>query len=227
MSDTDSFIQEVSEEVRRDQLFGYLKRYGWIAVVLVLLVVGSAAFLEWRKAQSTAQAQAIGDAILSALENEDTSARLNTLASVNAESNEAAAVVAMLTAREAEIAGDVDAAVKALASISSDGSLPLEYQQLAALKALMLQHETLSAEDRRFGFEALVSPGNPYRMLAQEQLALISVEQGQIDEAIGLLEAIRADAETSGGLRARATQVIVALGATSIDVNEVPLASGN
>ena len=227
MSDTDSFIQEVSEEVRRDQLFGYLKRYGWIDVVLVLLVVGSAAFLEWRKAQSTAQAQAIGDAILSALENEDTSARLNTLASVNAESNEAAAVVAMLTAREAEIAGDVDAAVKALASISSDGSLPLEYQQLAALKALMLQHETLLAEDRRFGFEALVSPGNPYRMLAQEQLALISVEQGQIDEAIGLLEAIRADAETSGGLRARATQVIVALGATPIDVNEVPLASGN
>ena len=227
MSDTDSFIQEVSEEVRRDQLFGYLKRYGWIDVVLVLLVVGSAAFLEWRKAQSTAKAQAIGDAILSALENEDTSARLNTLASVNAESNEAAAVVAMLTAREAEIAGDVDAAVKALASISSDGSLPLEYQQLAALKALMLQHETLLAEDRRFGFEALVSPGNPYRMLAQEQLALISVEQGQIDEAIGLLEAIRADAETSGGLRARATQVIVALGATPIDVNEVPLASGN
>lgn len=227
MSDTDSFIEEVTEEVRRDQLFGYLKRYGWIAVVLVLVVVGSAAGLEWRKAQSMSQAQAIGDAILSALENEDSAARLDTLAAVDAQSNEAAAVVAMLTAREAEIAGDIETAVSALSSISTDGALPLEYQQLAALKALMLQHETLSAEDRRFGFEALASPGNPYRMLAQEQLALISIEQGQIDEAIALFEAIRSDAETSGGLRARATQVIVALGATPIDVNEVPLASGN
>jgi hypothetical protein len=32
MSDTDSFIDEVTEEVRRDRMFFMLKRYGWIAV---------------------------------------------------------------------------------------------------------------------------------------------------------------------------------------------------
>lgn len=227
VSDTDSFIEEVTEEVRREQLYGYLKRYGWIAVVLVLGIVGTAAFLEWQKAQTTATAQGIGDAVLGALENDDASARLTSLTTINAEGVEADALISMLTAREAEVAGDIPAAVAALESVATNGALPLEYSQLAGLKSLMLQHETLSAEDRRLQFEALATPGAPYRMLAQEQLALIAAEQGDVSAAVEQLEAIRLDAETSGGLRARATQLIVALGETPSDVNDIPLASGN
>lgn len=44
MSDTDSFIEEVTEEVRRDRLFGLMRRYGWIAVLAVLLLVGGTAY---------------------------------------------------------------------------------------------------------------------------------------------------------------------------------------
>ena len=44
MSNPDSFIREVTEEVRRDRLYGYVRRYGWIAALLVLLVVGGAAW---------------------------------------------------------------------------------------------------------------------------------------------------------------------------------------
>jgi len=32
MSQSDSFIDEVTEELRRDQLFRALKRWGWIGV---------------------------------------------------------------------------------------------------------------------------------------------------------------------------------------------------
>ena len=38
MSDTDSFIDEVNEEVRRDRFYFMLKRYGWIAVLAVILL---------------------------------------------------------------------------------------------------------------------------------------------------------------------------------------------
>ena len=55
MSDTDSFIEEVSEEVRRDRLFKLMKRYGWIAILAVLLLVGGAAFNEVRKARQAAE----------------------------------------------------------------------------------------------------------------------------------------------------------------------------
>jgi hypothetical protein len=44
---SDSFIEEVSEAVRRDRLTGFLRRYGWaIGALIVLLVDGAAALLE-------------------------------------------------------------------------------------------------------------------------------------------------------------------------------------
>ena len=70
MSQSESFIEEVTEEVRRDRMFGLMRRYGWIAVLLVLMLVGSAAWIEWRKAQAQAAAQAMGDAMIAALEAE-------------------------------------------------------------------------------------------------------------------------------------------------------------
>ncbi len=51
MSDTDSFIDEVSEEVRRDRLYATFRRYGWIAILAVLLLVAGATWNEWRKGQ--------------------------------------------------------------------------------------------------------------------------------------------------------------------------------
>ncbi len=64
MSNPESFIDEVTEEVRRDKLFGYLRRYGWIAIVAVLLIVGGAAWREYQIAQRQAESEAFGDAVL-------------------------------------------------------------------------------------------------------------------------------------------------------------------
>ena len=45
MSNTDGFIEEVSEEVRKDKLFALYKKYGWIPVVIICSLVGGAGFL--------------------------------------------------------------------------------------------------------------------------------------------------------------------------------------
>lgn len=63
MSDTDSFIDEVTEEVRRDRMYLLLRRWGWVGVAAVALIVGGAAFNEYRKSRDTAQ-QDLGDSIL-------------------------------------------------------------------------------------------------------------------------------------------------------------------
>ena len=52
------------------------------------------------------------------------------------------------------------------------------------------------------------------RLLAEEQLALIDIETGEIAAAIAKLQSILQDAEATTGLQERATQVIVALGGT-------------
>ena len=84
MSNTESFIEEVNEEVRRDRLYGLLRRYGWIAVLAILLIVGGAAFSEYRKAQARAEAEALGDAMLAALTVDDSAGRAEALAGISA-----------------------------------------------------------------------------------------------------------------------------------------------
>ncbi|MBU2982700.1 tetratricopeptide repeat protein [Lentibacter algarum] len=212
MSDTDSFIEEVSEEVRRDRLFALMKRYGWIAVALVLLIVGGAAYNEYRKATRMAQEQAMGDSIISALENDDTAERRAALEAITPENPGTAAIVALLKAQEATAADDREAAIAALQAISNSADTPLVYRQIATFKLLGLQAKTVDAATRRAGYQTLVGTNPQLRLLAQEQLALIDVEEGKAETAIEALQAIVSDEESTVGLRRRASQLIVALG---------------
>ncbi|MDB4254876.1 tetratricopeptide repeat protein, partial [bacterium] len=123
MSDTDSFINEVTDEVRREKLFGYLRRYGWIGVACVLLLVGGAAFNEYRNAQVRDTAQATGDALLSALEENDAAVRAAALESVEAQGN-SAAVTLLLRAATQQEAGDIAAASETLNTLAVDPDAP-------------------------------------------------------------------------------------------------------
>ena len=105
MSDTDSFIDEVNEEVRRDRFYFMLKRYGWIAVLAVILLVGGAAWNEYQKAQARAEAETLGDAMFAALSAEDTAARASAFEKIEATNPRAGAMLGLLTAAEQAEAG--------------------------------------------------------------------------------------------------------------------------
>lgn len=212
MSDTDGFIEEVTEEVRRDQLYSYMKKYGWIAILLVMLLVGGAAFNEYRKAQRQAEAEALGDRLLEALTMNDPGARSVALAEVPLTGGTRDAVVAMIAASELATQDDVAQAVEKLDALAVNAEVPEIYRQLAGFKAMLIQAETLTATERADGFAAFDTPGHPMRLLASEQLALIAIEQGKPEAALTRLQSILTDAEASSGLQQRAMQVIVALG---------------
>ena len=213
MSDTDGFIEEVTEELRRDQMLAKLKRYGWIAVLAVLLLVGGAAYSEYRKAQERAQAEGLGDAILTALEGAEPSDRVTALQAIDAQHVQTKSVLAMLTASEQLAAQDLEGAVNSLDSVATNNDIPLVYRQIAQFKALTLQADTMAAAQRRSGFEALgAAGGGRLRLLAQEQLALISIQEGDIAAAIETYQGILGDAQVTPDLQQRALQVIVALG---------------
>jgi hypothetical protein len=212
VSDTDSFIEEVTEEVRRDRLFATMKKYGWIAVVAVVLIVGGAAYNEWRKATQTAAAQALGDDIVAALEAEDAAARAAALGGVQAADPAGQAVMAMLQASELAEAGDSAGALALLDGVASNGDVPQIYRQVASFKSLLIKGDALSVEDRRTRLEGMSQTVPALRLAAQEQLALMEIDAGQTDAAIERLQRILADAEVTQDLRRRASQLIVALG---------------
>jgi len=206
MTQSDSFIDEVTEEVRRDRLFRLMRRYGWIAVLIVLLIVGAAAWREWSIARSRAAAEALGDRILAALEEPDGAARTEALQAIDAKGDARALVALLIGAEDGPAAGD------ALRRIAEDETLPLYYTQLAMLKLMMLPGQGFSAQERLDALGPLAEPGRPYRALALEQMALAEIEAGDPEKAISYLRTVIEGAEASPGLRQRASQLMVALG---------------
>ncbi|MEP3441739.1 tetratricopeptide repeat protein [Sulfitobacter sp.] len=212
MSNSDGFIEEVTEELRRDQMMAKLKRYGWIGVLVVLAIVGGAAFTEYRNGQERAQAEALGDAVLAALDNEDPAQSAAAIDALDAPDPTAGAVLSLLAASQQLSAEDRASAVENLNAVALNGDVPEVYRQIASFKALTLQADTLDAAARKQGFEALEGAGGSLRLLAREQLALIAIQEEDPTAAIEIYQSILSDAEVTPDLQQRALQVIVALG---------------
>ena len=213
MSNTDSFIEEVTEEVRRDKLYAALRKYGWIGILAVAAIVGGAAYSEYNKAQARAQAEATGDSMLAALQLDESVERAAALALVEVENPSASAIVSLMTAAEQSSAGETESANETLQSVANAQDLPLIYRQIASFKALGLSAAELPVEERRAGYEALSQPGNPLRLLATEQLGLIDIEVGDTAAALVVFQGIMDDSEATADLQQRSVQLMVALGA--------------
>lgn len=208
MSNTDSFVEEVTDELRNDRLFAAMRKYGWIAALAVVGIVGGASWNEYSKAQAAKVAQAKGDALLSALTAEGFADSVAALVGLDAQSAASTLLLADVHAQN----GDTAAAIAAYDTLATSlDELPV-YRQLAQYKALMLRGADVSVDERRMGFEALALPGAPFRLLAEEQLGFLDVEVGTSDAALERFERIIADGEVSAALRRRASQAIVALG---------------
>jgi hypothetical protein len=218
VSDTDSFIDEVTEEVRRDQLFALFHKYGWIGVLAIVLIVGAASWKEWQKAQAEASAQTFGDALVAAMGSNDSATRAKALADVAASDKIAgsagrAAVAALMQSAEAEAAGDRAGALALLKTVSDNADVPALYRDLADLKGLMLDGAAMDPAARNQALARLAVPGAPYRTLAEEQQALILLDAGKTDEAVAQFRAIAEDADTPQSQRGRVGQILSMLGA--------------
>ncbi|GAB4389301.1 tetratricopeptide repeat protein [Albidovulum sp.] len=215
MSETDSFIDEVTEEVRRDRLFALMRKYGWIGILIVVLIVGGAAWNEWRKARDRAEAQAFGDSVLAALKAEDPARRLEKLdemAATVAEEPGRLAVTRLLAADEALRAGDRAGALERVQAVAEEPGLPASLRQLAQLKAVILAGPDMPAAEREAILSELAAPGAPYRALAMEEQALALLAAGQRDEAVAMLRRILEEPDLTQGLQSRVSQLIVVLG---------------
>lgn len=211
MSNPDSFISEVTEEVRRDRLYAMFRKYGWIGVVIVLGVVGGAAYTEWTKARDAARAQSFGDAMLDAVDLGAPEDRAAAMAAIAADGGQVALKELMLAT---DAATDKMAALAALDKLASDQGQPQIYRDLAVLRRVMLAGKEQPIDDRRAALESIAVPGRAFRTLAAEQLAYLLIEEGKKDQAIEALAGLMQDQDAPGGLRARAGQMITALGGT-------------
>ena len=211
VSDTDSFIEEVSEEVRRDRLYGFFRKYAWIGILVVVTIVGGTAFLEFHKAKAKTKAEAIGSSIIEALEISNEKERVELLGNIEVSNSEAKSIVALLLAAEEMSLQNYDAASRNLNAISEDQSISQIYRDMAKFKFLLISHSRLEVELLLTGFEDLASPGNPFRLLAEEQIALLRLKNKENEAAINILKSILDDAELTDTIKQRVSQLLISL----------------
>ena len=211
VSDTDSFIEEVTEEVRRDRLYGFFRKYAWVGILVVVTIVGGTAFLEIQKAKAKTKAEALGSAIIEALEVSDEKERVQLLANIEVSNSEAKPIVALLLAAEEISVQNYDAASRTLNAISEDPSISQIYRDMATFKFLLINYNRLEVELLIAGFEELASPGNPFRLLAEEQIALQRLKNKDYDTAIDSLKSMLDDAELTDTIKQRVSQLLISL----------------
>lgn len=212
MSDTDSFIDEVSEEIRREKLFKTFRKYGWIGLALVVIVVGGTGYREYSRAAEKSASEAFGSDVLAALQQNDPSARVAQLDTITAPNAAAGAMIAMLQAAELSSDREGAAAAAKLEAAALNSDLDNMYRDILNFKRLTTPESGLENNERRMGFEQLATPGNPLRLLAEEQLALLDLASGDTEAAVNRLFMILEDSELTQGLRQRAGQLMIALG---------------
>ena len=211
MSNPDSFIEEVTEEVRRDRLFRLFRKYGWIGVVAILGLVGGTAWTEWTKSRDAARAEAFGDALIDALDQGTPQERREALSAIPSDAGQTAILNLILASDPVE---DKAGTLAALETVANDATLSPAYRDLASLRRVLVAGTDLALADRRATLEGIAAPGRPYRVLASEQLAYLLIEDGKPDEAISALTTLMQDQDASGAVRARLGQVVTALGGT-------------
>lgn len=212
MSENDSFISEVTEEIRRERLFRFLRRYGWLIAAGVVLVVGGAGLNEWRKARLQAGAEAAGDAMRAAYIESDPVARSEALATLAAETPRAAPLIRIAQAGSLLEAGDSAAAAALLAAVAEDGAVDETYRVLASLQRVMALGADMEFSERGATLDLLAAESAPFRLMAIEQRALLRLEEGDAVAARSDLQTILQTPGAPEQLVARARQLIIASG---------------
>ena len=219
VSDTDSFLQEVSEELRRDKLYRNIRKYGWVAILFVIVIVGAATYREYLKSQAATEAQLFGTSIIDALNEKNVVDRVAKLQKINAPGDNAEAILALLLLAESNGIENTNQEDRFLSNVIENLSIEAHYRDLLNFKILLGSAATMNIDERISAFEEIARPGNVYRLLAEEQLALIELEQGNSEKAVEKLSQILLDAELTAGLRNRATQMMIALGRDPESIN--------
>jgi hypothetical protein len=212
----ETFLREVDENLRRDQLRALARKYAPLmigAVLLLLAAVGG--WLYWQDRQQAAAAKDseqlaqiyvdIGAGKLASVP-----PRLDTLAK---EGTGAIRATAMFTRAAVAIEqNDRPTAIAQYQAIAADDDLPAPYRDLARIRATALEFDAMKPEQVIARMEPMAKPGNPWFGSAGELTAMAMIKQNRKLEAGRLFAAIAADRQVPDSIRARSVQIAGTLG---------------
>ena len=220
LAQQDVFMREVDEALREDQLKTAMTRYGviaGIAVVGLLLALGG--WLWWREHQQAVAGEQ-GEKYMIALDQVEAGQLAPATAALGPLVDEGpAGARAAATLMQAGIAleqGRKAEAAKLYAGIAADDAMPQPYRDLATIRAVAIDFDTLPPATVIARLKPLAVPGNAWFGSAGELVGAAYLKQGRNDLAGPLFAQIAKDPKVPESLRNRTRQMAGLLGVDAI-----------
>lgn len=218
---TDSFIREVDENLRRDQAADLAKRYGrWIALAVVLFLLAAGGLIYWRSHQRAVSEEqgeqlattlrAIGDGQMAGAP-----AKLDAIADKSSGALEASA--RLTRAALAIQQNDRPGAIKLFRAIADDKGMPQPYRDLAAIRVTALEFDALKPDEVIARLAPLAVKDNAWFGSAGEMTALAMLRKNDVKGARAMARAVADEPGVPASLKARMNDL-----ATTLDVAAAP-----
>ena len=214
---SDTFLREVDENLRRDQLRDFLKAYsGWLiaGVILFLAACGGYIWYQQHREKRTQQEVEQLAQIYKDIGNGNTAKVPQQLDSLSNAGSKAVRASALFTRAAVAIQqNDLKLATATYKKIADDSDMPQPYRDAALIRQTAIEFDQLQPNAVIARLQPLTTPGNPWFGSAAEMTALALIKQGKTREAGQLFATIAKDKDAPEALRARAVQIAGSLGA--------------
>ena len=212
----ESFVREVDENLRRDQMRDLAKSYGkWLIAAVILFLAAVGGYLFWQDRQEK-QAVADSEAISAALDkiaSGNVKAAQAELAPLSESSNDVTRATALLgRASLALRQNDRKSASDLFKQVAADDGLPQAFRDMATVRGTMTDFDSMKPDEVIQRLSAVAQPGNPYFGTAGEMTAMAMLAKGDRNGAGQLFAKIAADKQVPGTIRSRAVQIAGSLG---------------
>ncbi|TCQ10303.1 hypothetical protein C8J34_102712 [Rhizobium sp. PP-F2F-G36] len=214
----DSFIREVNDELRSEQVKAVWLRFGGILAMLAILIVigtiGKVAYDYWHETSASASGDEFLAALTLAKDNKPDEA-LAAFDKLEADGYGAYPVLAQMRAATLKAQkGDTAAAVTAFTEISKNDAIVQPMRDAARIRAAYLLVDTGTYAQVAAEAEQLAVDGNGLRGSAREALGLAAFKAGDKAKAKEWFQQIVDDNQAPRGLANRARMLLDVMAST-------------
>ena len=204
VSDNESFIDEVTEEVRRDKLYLLIRSYGWIPLIVILAIISGSVFIEVRSSSMRIASEGLGDLLSEVLD--DKIGNTDTISDNISKFVDSQSTLALiLSAKVFENKSEFQSAISAYEEILKVDDVQKSIKDFVRFKLLLLvKDDPVKTEDL---LAKLITPNSAFNLLALEQKVLIEIKENNWEDAIANLNLLIADQRASQAMISRATQI--------------------
>ena len=217
-NDGETFLKEVDDELRREQLTNFFTRYGWWIIGGIVLVLGAVGGYLWWSGRQLAARESAGETLVAVAAQQDAGGQgynaikpqIDSLAGSNIEGYRAAALFARANgqARSNDVAG----ALATLRGIAEDQSLDQVYRDAALLRRTQLEFDRLQPAEVIRRLSPMANGDGAWASAAGELVGAAHIKMNRPDLAGPVFVRISRNENAPASLRQRASLMAGSLG---------------